>query len=136
MLGNKNKKVFVSLNYRSSNPEVFLGKGILIICSKFTGEHPWRSVISIKLLCSFIEITLQHECSPVNLLHIFRTPFPRNRPGQLLLKLHWILFYFSFCSYCMHFHLSFCFVNRYFQGNYEFYKTIKYLCNNCKDKKV
>ena len=23
-----------------SNPEVFLGKGALEICSKFTGEHP------------------------------------------------------------------------------------------------
>ena len=25
---------------RSSPPEVFLGKGILKICSKFTGKHP------------------------------------------------------------------------------------------------
>ena len=33
-----------------------------------------KSVVSIKLLCNFIEITLQHGCSPVNLLHIFRTP--------------------------------------------------------------
>ena len=30
---------------------------------------------SIKLQSSFIEITLWHGCSPVNLLHIFRTPF-------------------------------------------------------------
>ena len=30
---------------------VFLGKGVLKICSKFTGEHPCKSVISIKLLC-------------------------------------------------------------------------------------
>ena len=36
---------------RSSPPEVFLGKGVLKICSKFTGEHPCRSLISIKLLC-------------------------------------------------------------------------------------
>ena len=28
---------------------MFLGKGVLKICSKFTGEHPCRSVISIKL---------------------------------------------------------------------------------------
>ena len=35
---------------RSSPPEMFLGKGVLKICSKFTGEHPCRSVISIKLL--------------------------------------------------------------------------------------
>ena len=25
----------------------------------------------------FIEIILRHDCSPVNLLHIFRTPFPK-----------------------------------------------------------
>ena len=25
----------------SSRPEVFLGKGVLKICSKLTGEHPW-----------------------------------------------------------------------------------------------
>ena len=35
--------------FRSSRPEVFLAKGVLKICSKFTGEHPCRSVISIKL---------------------------------------------------------------------------------------
>ena len=35
---------------RSSHPEVFLEKGVLKICSKFTGEHSCRSVISIKLL--------------------------------------------------------------------------------------
>ena len=36
--------------YRSNRPEVFLGKSVLKICSKFTREHPCRSVISIKLL--------------------------------------------------------------------------------------
>ena len=41
-------------------------------------EHPCRSVISIKMLCNFIGIPLWHGCSPVNLLHIFRTPFPKN----------------------------------------------------------
>ena len=70
---------------RSSPPEGFLGKGVLKICSKFTGEHPCRSVISVKLLCNFIEITLQHGCSPVNLLHIFRTSFPKNTAEGLLL---------------------------------------------------
>ena len=62
-----------------------LGKGALKICSKFTGEHPCRSGISIKLLCNFIEITLRYGCSPVNLLHIFRTPFFKNTSGRLLL---------------------------------------------------
>ena len=34
---------------RSSCPEVFLKKGVLKMCSKFTGVHQCRSVISIKL---------------------------------------------------------------------------------------
>ena len=36
--------------FRSSHPELFIIKGILKICSKFTGEHPCWSVISINLL--------------------------------------------------------------------------------------
>ena len=71
---------------RSSPSEVFLGKGFLKICSKFTGEHPCRSVNSIKLLCNFIEIALRLGCSPaVKLLHIFRTPFYKNVSGGLFL---------------------------------------------------
>ena len=34
--------------YGSSPPKVFLGIGILRKCSKFTGKHPRRSVISVK----------------------------------------------------------------------------------------
>ena len=45
------------------------------------------SVISIKLQSKFIEITLRHGCSPVNLLHIFRTSFLKNTYGWLLLFL-------------------------------------------------
>ena len=72
---------------RSSPSEVSLGKGVLNICSKFTGEHPCQSAISIKLICNFIEIALRHGCSPVNLLHIFRTSFPKNTSeGSLLIR--------------------------------------------------
>ena len=53
-------------SYRSRRPEVFLVKGVPKICSEFTGEH---------------------GCFPVNLLHIFRTPFPKNTSGWLLLIL-------------------------------------------------
>ena len=56
-----------------------------------------RSVISIKLLCNFIEITFRHGCSPVNLLHIFRTPFPRNTSGWLLLKVR-LLVWITKCN--------------------------------------
>ena len=45
-------------------------KGVMKIWSKFTGEHPCQSAISIKLFSNFIEIALRHGCSPVNLLHI------------------------------------------------------------------
>ena len=38
------------------------------------------------LLCNFIEIALQHGCSPVNLLHIFRSPSPKNTSKGLLLS--------------------------------------------------
>ena len=54
-------------------------------CSKFTGEHPRRSVISINMQINFIEIALWHGYSPVNLLHILRTPFLMNFSGGLLL---------------------------------------------------
>ena len=70
---------------RISRPEIFLRKGVLKICNKSAEEHRCRSVISIKLLCNFIETALQHGCSPVDLLHIFRTPFLKNTSGWLLL---------------------------------------------------
>ena len=65
---------------------VFPEKGVLKICSKFTGEDPCRRAILIKLHNNFIEIVLRHGCSPVNLLHIFRTPFSGSTTGWLLLK--------------------------------------------------
>ena len=35
--------------------------------------------------CNFNKVAL-HEWFPVNLLHIFRTPFPKDTSGRLLLK--------------------------------------------------
>ena len=40
------------------------------------------------LQSNFIEIALRDGCSPVNLLHIFRTPFSRNTFAWLLLELY------------------------------------------------
>ena len=60
---------------------MFIWKDVLKICCKFTGEHPYRCMISIK----FIGITLRHGCSPVNLLHIFWVHFTKNTNGRLLL---------------------------------------------------
>ena len=59
-------------------------RGVLKICSKFTGDHhPCRIAISVKLFYDYIEIALRHGCSPVNLMHIFRTIFPKNTSGLL-----------------------------------------------------
>ena len=43
------------------------------------------STISIKLQSNFVEITLLNGCSPANLRYMFRTPFPSNIYGGLLL---------------------------------------------------
>ena len=47
-------------------------------------------MVSIKLLKLqrnfIIENVLRHGCSPVNLLHILRTPFYKNKYGGLLLS--------------------------------------------------
>ena len=78
------------INPLSTNPTKWSNtrKGVLKICGKLAGEHACRSVISVKLLCSFIEIALRHGYTTVNLLHIFRTPFPKNTSGRLLLKIN------------------------------------------------
>ena len=70
-------KIFV-LVIRKQSFNLFLGKGVLKICSKFTGEQK---------IC-FATLLNRHGCSPVNLLHIFRTPFSKNTSGGLLLVIH------------------------------------------------
>ena len=53
-----------------------LTKGLLLkICSRFTGEHPRRSVISILLQSKAIEITLWHGYSSVNIAAYFQSTF-------------------------------------------------------------
>ena len=46
-----------------------------------------RSVISIKLLCDFIEITLRHRCSPVTLLLFLEHLLLRTSLGRCFCKL-------------------------------------------------
>ena len=47
-------------------------------------QQIYRRTPMPKLLCNFIEIALRHGCSPINLQHFFRTPFPKNTSGWLL----------------------------------------------------
>ena len=67
------------MNNRSIHPDVFLGKGVLNICSKFTAPM-------LKREFNKVAFALQHGCCLVNLLHIFRTPFPKNTSGRLHLE--------------------------------------------------
>ena len=53
ILVNYLRKIFSVI--RGSSPELFLGKGVLKICSKFTGEHTCRGVISIKLISPIMQ---------------------------------------------------------------------------------
>ena len=48
-------------------------------------KQPSRGVLR-KRCSNFIEITLRRGCFPVNLLHIFRTPFPKITSKGLLLS--------------------------------------------------
>ena len=74
---------------------MFLEKSVLKICSKLTAEYPCRIAIPIKFQSNFIKVTLRHGCSPVNLLHIFRTPFLKNTSEGLFLNITLITFVFE-----------------------------------------
>ena len=56
------KNLFQNLWSRSSRPKVFLRKEF------------WKYAANLQKN-AYAEITLQHECSPVDSLHVFRTPF-------------------------------------------------------------
>ena len=95
--------IIVFLISRSSHPEVFLGKAVL-----------QSNFIEIALLQSnFIEIALLYGCSPVNLLHIFRTPFPKNTSERVLLH---FVFHISISPERPHITLDKTQINRY---NYQ-----------------
>ena len=116
---------------QKSRPEVFLRKGVLKICSKFTWEHPCQSVVSVKLLW----IILRHGYSHVNLLHIFRAPFLKNTSGGLLLiytlGLSNMVIHHSVTMKCLRINW-FC-INSIISSSsfweYEFYRyTLVFLC--------
>lgn len=81
--------------HSSSHPEMFF-KGVLQICRKFTAEQSCKSVVSIKLHCSFIEITL-FRCSGYKIIkakyELHHPPWKKVNPtfvAKLLWKLHYI----------------------------------------------
>ena len=91
---NAKRSFYYSLNFRSSPPRVFLRKGVLKVCSKFTGEYPCPSVISLKLQSNFTKITLRHGCSPINCI-FSETLFTKTSMEGCLWNLN---FPFKFCK--------------------------------------
>ena len=75
VLSNAYHLTIEDLMYRSNPPEVFLGKTVLKINSKFIGEHPCQM-----LLCNFIEVT--HILGSVSCT--FAANFQNNFSGVLL----------------------------------------------------
>ena len=76
---------------RSRPTELFLGKGVLKMCNKFTEKYQcWSMILPLKCdfnkQSNFIEIVLPHRCSPVNLSPIFKSPFYKNTSRELLLS--------------------------------------------------
>ena len=74
---------------------MFLGKGVPKICSKFTGEHPCRSVISILQLYWNHTSTWVLSCKAAA---YFRDTFSRSITGLLLLNMwhRWNVYLFAF----------------------------------------
>ena len=66
---------------------IFGGEYWAVVLRKTLSENIQQIFRRTPMPSNFIEITLRHECSPVNLLHIFRAPFLKNISGQLLLKI-------------------------------------------------
>ena len=55
-------------------------------CSESMQQTDWRTPMpKCDLQRNFMEITHQHGCSPVNLLHFFRTSFYKDKSGGLFL---------------------------------------------------
>ena len=67
-------KTRLTPTFRSSQPEVFLGKVVQKICSKFTGEHPCRSCFATLLKLHFSMGVLLEICCIFSEHLFLRTP--------------------------------------------------------------
>ena len=67
--------LLVSICFTNISIHFFVSKSFLLYSIRFSAY------------VNIIEITFRHGCSPVNLLHIFRTSFLRNTFGEFLLKI-------------------------------------------------
>ena len=78
------KSIYHPHPYRKSPSKVLLGKGVLKVCIKFTGEHPCRSVILIKQLHWYRTLAWVFSCK---FTAYFQKTFSEDTSGWLLLPL-------------------------------------------------
>ena len=75
-------------NFRKQPPRGVLSKRFSENMQEIYTRTPCQNMISIKLQNKFNETTFRYGCSPVNLPHIFTTPFLKNTSGRLLLNFY------------------------------------------------
>ena len=82
------------LLFKSSRPEVFCEKGVLIDVKKFTGKHLCRSLFFNKLRglrpAILLKKRFSHGCFPMNFATSLRTPYLQKTSGRLLLTIIFI----------------------------------------------
>ena len=76
--------LYTPMIHRSSPLEVFLKKGFWKCTANLRRTTMLKCDLN-KVALQFIEIAFWHGCSPVRLLHIFRTPFSKYTSAWLLL---------------------------------------------------
>ena len=74
-----------SCTVRSNPPEVFFWKNVTQICNKFTGERPCWRLISMKLLCNFIESYSLAWVFSCQFVTYFQNTFLLEVSGRLLI---------------------------------------------------
>ena len=101
------------------------------MCSKFTGEHPCQSVISISCFSTLLK-THFRKCV---LLYTLRTPFHKNIYGGLLVYAAWLIYIprNHTCFYHLH---CFGYCNANFQQNLKAVSSGKFLKIHCETNAV
>ena len=72
--------------------------GVTSFSTFLTERDSFRSLTLVTVVCTELhiflffkvtfEITIQHTCSPLNLLDIFRTPIPKNTSWRIFLRFY------------------------------------------------
>ena len=97
-----NRKLLIFRRFRGVQKWKIDMKGVNISVLLFTlSFQKQRSRCVLRKRCSKnTQSALRHGCSPVNSMHIFKTPFPQNTSGAselFFLMNHFILFAYKIC---------------------------------------